>query len=288
MSLDWQDLKAFAAVARLHSLSAAARDLGIDHATVGRRLDNLERTLGVVLVQRLKRGCSLTVAGTELAALAADLEATTGVISRRARGLSEQIRGDVRISAPPSFASHYLVAVAAQLRQLHPLLRIVLIGETRTSILGRQDADLALRLSRPQEPEAIARRVGIVPFRPYADAAWLRATAPENWTFIGYDQELSRTPQEIALRQLAADRPYAFLANDVLSLCAAAVGGLGIAMLPDFLATPYPSLAPIAPEEPPLNRELWLAVHADVRRSPAVRVVMDAIIAALGAHFPAS
>lgn len=288
MSLDWQDLKAFAAVARLQSLSGAARDLGIDHATVGRRLDNLERGLGVVLVQRLKRGCSLTPAGAELAILAADLEATTGAISRRARGLGDEIRGDVRISAPPAFASQYLITVAARLRHTHPQLRIVLIGETRTSILGRQDADLALRLSRPQEPEAIVRRVGAVTFRAYANAVWLAATAPEDWTFVGYDEELAQTPQEIALRQFAAGRPYIFQANDVLSLCAAAVDGLGIAMLPDFLAEPYPDLVAVTPEASPLQRELWLAVHGDVRRSPAVRVVMDEMIDALGKHFPAA
>jgi DNA-binding transcriptional LysR family regulator len=286
MSLDWQDLKAFAAVARLHSLSAAARDLGIDHATVGRRLDNLERVLDVVLVQRLKRGCSLTAAGAELAVLAAELEATTGTISRRARGLSEEIRGDVRISAPPAIASHCLVALAARLRQRHPLLRIVLIGETRLSVLGRQDADLALRLSRPQEPEAIVRRVGSVTFRPYADSAWLQATPASDWTFVGYDAPLAQTPQEIALRQLAGDRRYVFLANDVLSLCAAARDGLGIAMLPDFVAQPYPALVAVDPAAPPLCREIWLAVHADVRRSPAVRLVMDDVVATLGARFP--
>ncbi|HEX4709003.1 LysR family transcriptional regulator [Phenylobacterium sp.] len=283
---DWQDLHVFAAVARHGSLSAAARELKLDHATVGRRLRSLEGDLAVGLVQRLSRGCRLTAAGAELAGLVAEIETTAHSVTRAAKALSQAVRGDVRLSAPPALASQVLAVQAAHLHRLYPDIRLTLVGETRSVVLGRQEADLAVRLSRPREPDAVARQVGAVAFRPYANATWLARTPAESWTFLGYDEHLEEAAQERALRELAADRPLVFRANDILSLHSACREGMGVAMLPTYMGDDCPELAPVDPTASPLLRPLWIVVHADLRRAAAVKAVADELSAALQRRFP--
>lgn len=283
--IDWQDLHVFGAVARHGTLTAAASELRLDHATVSRRLSNLEAALGVVLVQRFRRGCRLTPAGAEIAALVRGLESQAAAIQRVARASTTTLSGEVRVSAPPALASQVLALEAARIRSAHRGVCITLIGETRTASLAAQEADLAIRLSRPRESDAAARKVGEIAFRPYALESWLQATPEADWTFVTYDQTLEAAPQERALRRFAGEREIAFRANDLLSLVQACCAGLGVAMLPDYIGETHPELAPVEFDGSPVIRELWMVVHADVRRSPAVRAVMDAISTALRERF---
>ena len=105
---DWQDLKHFVALARTGSLSAAARELGCDHATVGRRVAALEQALGLRLIVRLPRSTPLTQDGQAIAGLAAEIEAQSQAIARHARSAGATPQAGVRISAPPSIAAHIL------------------------------------------------------------------------------------------------------------------------------------------------------------------------------------
>ncbi len=277
---DWEDLRHFVALAEAGTLSGAARRLRVDHATVGRRVASLEGALGIRLIDRLPRRCVLTEAGQRIAALAGEIGEQTHAIERAARGFqAPAVVGRVTLSAPPIFASHFLAPRLAPLRQQHPLLRLVLSGEAASVSLGRQEADLAIRLGRPQERSSVVRRLGAMRFDLYAAQHYRALDKPNGWEFIAYSPMLDHLPQQQWLRKIAGERPVVFEAGDLASQHAAVRSGVGVAALPRFLAANDTGLVRLAAETPAPVRELWLVVHADLRRAPAIRAVMDFVAA---------
>ena len=287
---DWEDLRHFVALAEAGTLSGAARRLRVDHATVGRRVASLEGALGIRLIDRLPRRYVLTEAGQQIAALAGEVNERAHAIERVARGSQvPTVSGRVTLSAPPIFASHFLAPRLAPLRQRHPLLRLVLSGEAASVSLSRQEADLAIRLSRPQEGSSVARRLGAMRFGLYAARDYQALAEPGGWEFVAYGPVLDHLPQQQWLRVVAGERPIVFEAGDLASQHAAVRSGVGVAALPCFLAARDTELVRLAAGTPAPVRELWLIVHADLRRAPAIRAVMDfvaALVTESGAFSP--
>lgn len=287
--MNWDDLRVFLALADSGSLSATARRLGVDHSTVARRVAALEADLGVRLFDRLPRGYAPTAEGEEFAALARRVEDGVLAVERHAHGQPGEPAGIVRLSAPPAFASHFLAPRLAGLRRTLPKLVVELVGHARAVSLTRREADLALRLQRPEDEGLVARRVGAMGYGLYATQAYLDGRDEAGWEFIGYDESLDHVPQQRWLRQLAGRRPFVFRANDLMSLRGAASAGIGIAAIPHFLGRSDPSLVAVVPDpapQPPQPRELWLLVHGDLRRSARVRAVMDALVSIIAAERP--
>jgi len=276
--MNWDDLRVFLALARSGSLSATARDLGVDHSTVARRVAALEGALGVRLFDRLPRGYAPTAEGDAIAGLAGRVEDAVLAVERHAQGQPGEPAGIVRLSAPPAFSSHFLTPRLAALRRRMPKLVVELVGDARAVSLTRREADLAVRLSRPEDEGLIARRLGVMGYGLYATPGYLQDRAEAAWEFIGYDESMDHVPQQRWLRGLMDGRPFAFRANDLVSLLAAARAEVGIAAIPHFLGRPDPALVTVPTRTEPEPRELWLLVHPDLRRSARVRAVMDALV----------
>jgi DNA-binding transcriptional LysR family regulator len=276
--MDWTNLRFFLEFAQSGSLAAAAKRLGVDHSTVGRRIEALEQDLGLRLVDRLPRAWHLTPAGTHVVDLAGDVETSMASIERFARGADPSPGGTVRISGPPALTSHFLTPRLLPLRQRHPGLQLELIGDPRQVSLSRRDADLALRLFRPRDKSLTARRLATMGFGLYGTRDYLARTAQDTWDYLGYDESLDHVPQQLWLKTLAGNRPLAVRSNDLTTLMIAVRAGLGVAALPHILAYDDPTLqivpAPAAPQ-----REVWLLFHRDLGRSTRVRAVIDHIVA---------
>ncbi|MGZ3182695.1 MAG: LysR family transcriptional regulator [Telluria sp.] len=273
--LEWDDIRFFLALVRTGSLSAAAQALGVEHSTIARRVGSLEAALGLRLFDRLPRGWRPTAEGEALSAQAERIEDEALAFERAAAGAAG-LRGAVRVSAPPALAAAFLAPRLAQLRRAHPGIALELAGETQQANLTRREADVALRLLRPNAPDLAVRALAELGFGLYATAAWARR-AQAQWEFIGYDEQLAETPQQRWLEELAGARPFALRTNDLLAQRAAALGGVGIALLPHFLAHGEARLKRLARPVCPVRRTLWLVLHRDVRRSPRVRAVADAL-----------
>lgn len=274
-SPQWDDIRFFLALAREGSLSATARALDVEHSTVARRVDALEQALSLRLFDRLPRGWQLTREGESLSAQALRMEDEALAFSRAALGVSA-LRGTVRISAPPVLASHFFAPRFVSVRSRWPGITLELIGEAREVNLARHEADLAIRLSRPSAPGLVARAIGEIGYGLYATDAWLQRAESE-WEFLGYDESLSLTPQEQWLAKFTQGRPFALRTNDLAALYLSAREGLGLALLPHFLGTKDDRLVLVPGFEYPVPRKLWLVLHPDLRRSPRVRAVADAI-----------
>ncbi|WP_319005068.1 LysR family transcriptional regulator [Acuticoccus sediminis] len=279
--MDWENLRHFRGFVATGSLSGAARALGVEHATVARRIAALEAQLALKLVDRRGRRLTLTPDGARIAALAKTMEADAAAISRAAAGSRSELSGEVTISAPPALAAARLVAPLAALRRQHPALAIRLIGEPRSAALALREADIAIRLSRPEAGELTIRKVGVMAFALYATRAYLDDTPEAAWTFIGYDAPLEAAPQQVRLREIAGGRPIAFAASTAEIQFAAARAGAGVAMLPDFLAGDDPALVRVGTEADVFRRDIWLAVHSDMTSAATVRVAIDALGPAL-------
>lgn len=275
---DWDDLRIFIALTRAGSLSEAARRLGVEHTTVARRIEALERDLGLRLFDRLPRAWRPTPDGERLALRAEAVEDAVLAVARAADAADAASTIRLRLSAPPVLASAFVAPRLAPLLRAHPDIRLDLIGETAAASLTRRDADLALRLSRPIEGDLVTRRIGVMRFGLYAAPEAVAGRTEAEWNWCGYDESLAHVPQMLWLARRNAGRPFAFRANDLASLHAAAASGVGLAALPHFLAAGDTRLVCLE-EAPEAAREVWLVLHPDLRHTPRVRIVVDHLIA---------
>ncbi|SDA42657.1 LysR family transcriptional regulator [Mesorhizobium qingshengii] len=274
--LDWEDLRHFHALARLGTLSAAARALGVEHATVARRVAHLEEKIGAKLVDRRGRRLSLTAKGQQIASIATRMSEDALTIERAALNADNRHAGTVRVSAPPALATALLAERFVRLRQRHPGIDVVVIGETRYASLGRREADIAVRMARPEQGDLTVTKIDEIGFSLYADPAYLAATREADWSFVGYEETMASSRQERMLLQIAEGRPVAIRASSLEFQLAAVKASGGVALLPDFMAADL-NLTRLPLPGDPLTRELWLVVHTDIKDVPLIRAVLDGL-----------
>jgi DNA-binding transcriptional LysR family regulator len=185
----------------------------------------------------------------------------------------------VRVNGPPALLSQFLAPRLLPLQGQHPGLRIELVSETRQISLSQGESDLALRMSRPVEKGVIARKLAVVAYGLYGSRDYLTRCGGDAREFLGFDDSLDHSPQQRWLKMLAGERGFTLRSNDLANLLTAARAGLGLAVLPCIMVRGAPELVSVPTQLPPLTRELWLLFHRDVGRTPAVRAVIDHIIA---------
>ncbi|MEP7454439.1 LysR family transcriptional regulator [Phyllobacterium sp. SB3] len=285
--MDWQDLHYFAVLSRTGSLSAAARELGVDHATVGRRVAALEKVLCLRLIERLPRSTRMTSDGLEVAQLVQEMEQSVHVLDRVVRRLAKSTIATVRISAPPAVAAKLIAPHVAAFHQANPDIMLVLSGSAQNAALDRGEADIAIRMAKPESPELLIRRVGAMHFGLYATAAVSKL--PElSLKFIAYDATLDHLDQQVWLRAILVGRSIVFQASDLFGQQEAARAGIGAAVLPRFMGDNDPSLVELSTSIPPPVRDLWLTTYSDLRKVPAIRLVMNFLVDIVGKACPQS
>jgi DNA-binding transcriptional LysR family regulator len=275
--LDWENLRHFAALARCGTLLGAARSLGVEHATVARRIAALESQIGVKLIDRRGRRIVLTVEGQGVAGMADRMREEALAVERVKLAAGAALAGDIRISAPPAFATALLVEPLVGLRRKHPDINVSIVGETRYASLDRREADIAVRMTRPEQGDLTVTKLCEVAFGFYAAPAYLAGVPEQEWSFIAYDETMTTSPQHQRLLAVANGRRVTMRASSLEFQLAAARAGGGVAILPSFLSTGVENLVEAIPQPTPLTREVWLVVHSDIRNVPIVRAVMEAL-----------
>jgi DNA-binding transcriptional LysR family regulator len=163
----------------------------------------------------------------------------------------------------------------ARFRAEHPDIRVSIAAEGQQVSLSRREADIAVRLVKPVEAGSVTRKLGTMVFGLYAHRSYAHLAAPERWQFIAFDQNYSEMPQQRWLLGIARDRSVACELNHIGEHLIAARAGVGVAGLPRFLADRDRDLIRIEQDVPTFTRDIWLVVHRDLRKTPAVRAVMD-------------
>jgi len=264
---DWDDLRHFAALAEEGSLSAAARRLGVEHATVARRVSALERAAGAKLVDRRTGRYALTPMGESLAAHAHRMQDEAFAAERALAGSAGQAV-EVSLSAPPMISALLVAPRLAALRRAHPHLTLRLLGDVRSVSLARREADMAVRLTRPDDASLVGRKVATIRYGLYASRDYLAARDAGGYEFIAFDQSLDHVPQQALLKEIAGNRPIVLRTNDLAAQWIAAQNNVGIAALPTF-AGEKAGLVELAGGRQ-IERDAWLVYHRDLRGAPAV------------------
>jgi DNA-binding transcriptional LysR family regulator len=287
-SFDWNDLRYFLAIHREGTLAGAARSRRVQHSTVGRRLEALEKALGAALFTRTPDGLILTEAGAEILALAEDAERALTAIERRVAGTDERLEGVVRVTTSEAF-SGFLVRHLAELHQRRPGLIVEVLSGNRSLDLSRGEADIALRLAATTQPDLLCKHIGDTGWGLYASQSYVdRCGAPPSATdlsghdVIAFDETMANIPGALWLNDHAAGAHVILRGNSIVSVLNATVIGMGLAVLPCFLAEAEPTLRRLAPEILG-SREIWLVFHPDVARIARVRRVIDFITEIIGA-----
>jgi DNA-binding transcriptional LysR family regulator len=282
--VNWEDIRHFLAVAESGTFSGAARKLKVDHATVSRRLAALEAALDVRLVDRLPRACRLTTVGKQVLERAVEMESGADGIDRLAKAAHTPLAGRVTLSAPPVLVTHLFAEHLARFRTNYPDIRLSVPAEGQQISLSRREADVAVRLVKPAETGNVARKIGKMPFGLYVHRSYTHLRAPARWQFIAFDQTYADMPQQRWLLGIAGDRPVACELNHISEHLIAVRAGVGVAGLPCFLGDGEDDLIRIERDVPSFSREIWLVVHRDLRKTPAVRAVMDFVVTVVSEH----
>jgi DNA-binding transcriptional LysR family regulator len=272
---DWEDVRAFAAVVRLGSLSAAARELGLNQATVARRLAALDRTLGVAAVQRTRTGYMPTATGARLIEAAQRMEMAADAFGRSAGAAVSDVTGDVRITLTEAIANLVVAPRLAELRRRHPGLRLDLVADDRVLSLARREAEVAVRWARPEQGELVARRIVDVPYALFRARGLPFAAADRQAPLIGHGPAGARLPEAQWLARAFPDRAPAIRTTGLPAQIALVRGGAGLGVLPRFVQRLYGDIETVEAPIPPPVRSLWLVVHRDLRRRPAIAAVSD-------------
>lgn len=280
--MDWDHLRVFLAAHRAGSLRGASESLKVNHATVNRAIRGLEETLGTRIFDRSTGGLSLTQPGEELIEYAEVMEQQTLQISRRLAGLESDPSGLVRVSMPPSLTHGFLAPILASFTKTHPDIRVKIIGTNRISNLGRQEADISIRVANEVDDDVVGRKIVRYVSTAFASpdylarhpnltigdgtgAHWIGWGRPKGWV------KSSPFPNAGIRHALP----------EISMQIEAAAHHIGMIWIPAFIGDHDPRLVRIPNVVAKPDRSIWLLLHGDLQKSARVRAFVDHTAAAI-------
>lgn len=282
VKFDWNRARAFLVTAEEGSLSAAARALGMTQPTLGRQVSALEEELGVVLFERAGLGLILTPNGLELVEHVRAMGEAASRVSLAASGQSDNIEGNICISASEVYSVFLLPPIILKLRKLEPKIKVEIIATNQTSDLRRREADIAIRNFRPTQPELIAKKIRDDSAILYATSAYLdsigKPTTPDKLSradFISFDSTgmLMNGLNERGLNLTKENFPL--VSENYLVHWELVKQGLGIGIMPENIGDAEPLVQRVLPEFEPMTFPIWLTTHRELNTSRRVRMVFD-------------
>lgn len=278
-SLDWNDYEIALRIADAGSLSKAARQVGLSHPTIFRRINAVEEKLGVRLFERFRSGYQPTAAGEEVVAVARKIAELTTETERRMAGRDHRPSGLVRIAATDSLLFALLAPEIARLRRLEPDITLEFIISNEVSNLALREADIAVRPAREPDQHLVGRKIGVIRQGIYAHRSFdLNGADPQRLHSLPW---LSPSPYMIYnqlhswMKKEGYDDACICTADTVLGLYAAVRSGVGLAVLPGYLAETDGELVRIGAYIDEVAVDLWLLTHPDLRHTVRVRAILD-------------
>ena len=275
----WDDLRVFLEVARQGSVHAAAKRLHLDHSTVCRRVGKLESLLAVKLLNRTRKGVTVRVDAQELLKHIENMDvhanALEDAIVRGSVGASHL----VRVATMEGLASQYVARRLQALAQFDAGLRLELVSIPQTVDLSRKEADVFLSFFNPRTPGLTSKRTASVAMHLYCAPSYLRRRGIPHaladlagHDFIGYIEELLAIDAVRWLDDVVQHPHMVFHSNSILAQCNAAIGGLGVVMLPTFVAAGVAGLQRLFPDTS-VQRDVWLSVRTEQTHLPRIKTV---------------
>ena len=282
--LDWDDLRYFLRAVQAGTLAGAARAMGVEHTTVGRRLSTLERTLGAPLVLRGPEGLKLTQLGEQAAPLVEEVQrAVIALVD-----LVAAQRARVRLAVPSGFTALFMPRIA-ELRRQHPTLSVELVSGSRPVDLKKGEADLAIRIGPVADKDLVARKLCEAGWALYASEAYVARSArvdPSDLAgheVIGYDPSLADVPAAKWLEARSMNASVVMRSREMTDMLAAATSGVGLAALSCMVGDAEPKLLRLTPELI-ATRSVSLVYRREAKLSAEVRAVIRFVVEIMREH----
>lgn len=279
--MNWDDVRIFLAVARAGQLLAAARTLGINHATVGRRISALEESLQTRLLIRKTSGCDLTPEGEVFMHAAERMEAEWAAAQANIGQVDAALAGTVRIGAPDGFGVSFLAPRLGRLIARHPALKIQLVPVPRAFSVSQREADIAITLERPEHGRLVSSRLTDYSLGLYASESYLDTnTIPEDveslqqHRMIGYVEDLLFTASLNFTNEVMRGLDASFEISSATGQTEAVRAGAGIGILHTYIAREHPELQRVLPEVN-IKRAYWIVYHESARNLARVRATAE-------------
>jgi DNA-binding transcriptional LysR family regulator len=277
--MKWDDLRVFLEVARQGSVHAAAKRLRLDHSTVCRRVGKLESILSIKLLNRTRKGVTVRTDVSDLLKHIENMDVHAGAledaIARGSAGASQL----VRVATMEGLASQYVARRLPVLAQFDASVRLELVSIPQTVDLSRKEADLFLSFFNPRTPGLTSKRTASVAMHLYCSPSYSRRRGVPrtladltDHDFVGYIEELLAIEAVRWLDDLVSHPRMVFHSNSILAQCNAAIAGLGIVMLPTFVAAGVAGLQRLLPDTS-VQRDVWLSVRAEQGHLPRIKAV---------------
>ncbi|MGV2016565.1 MULTISPECIES: LysR family transcriptional regulator [Agrobacterium] len=279
--MNWDDVRLFLSVARSGQFLSAARKLGVNHATLSRRISALEAAIGTQLFLRSTNGCELTEEGQRLLAGAERME--TEMLNAQANlgRVDTAVAGTVRIGAPDGLGVSFLAPRLGRLTARYPDLKIQLVPVPRSFSLSQREADIAITIERPEQGRLMFSKLTDYSLGLYASADYLAdygtpddVEALKRHRRIGYVEDLIFSPSLNFTGEIMRDWDAAFEISSATGQTEAVRSGAGIGILHNYIAGQYPELLRIMPHLT-ISRSYWTAYHESARQLVRVRTVVD-------------
>ncbi|HVE23547.1 MAG TPA: LysR family transcriptional regulator [Acidocella sp.] len=287
--IDWDDVRYFLAVARGGSVRAAAERLAVNHATVLRRIAQLEARLGVQIFEKRPSGYRMTEAGEEVLEFADQMEASSHLLETRIFGRDQSARGLLRVTLPPFLATHLLMPDFADFARLHPDIEMEVLSTGEVVNLTNRDADVAIRvvvdsktlplnLHGLKGPELSG---GIYMSRDRLEAWRAGAQDALRWIVIN-----NHGIPDWARQSEIQTTKVPFRTPDAEAQIAAAQQGIGMTKLPCFVGDAAPLLVRVPGTDLHMHGTLWLLTQGETRKTKRVRLFTEFISRRLAAYAP--
>lgn len=283
--MNWDDYRFFLAVARTGRLSAAGKLLGVDHATVSRRIQALEAVLETMLFDRSPSGYALTDEGAQLVTHAEQME--TATISAENATFNQElgISGTVRIGVPEGVATYIVVQAVQKLCEHYPRLEVQLIALPRKFSLSKREADVVIAVSRPETGRLRIQKIADYSLHLYGTEKYLsKFPAIEKTSDLQRVRGVGYVPELIFDKQLdyiplvdPTFRPH-LTSTSVHVQLEAILNGAGVGIVHDFMAERHADLVPVLPDEISFTRTFWSVVHQDYAEIERIRICTNAIV----------
>ena len=298
-SFDWRLVQTFLVALDRGSLLGAARQLGTSQPTVGRQIAELEQQLGAVLFERTGRGLKPTELALTLAGPARQMASGALALNQQLYSANADVAGTVRITASQPVACHLLPPVLVAMRAALPAVQVALVVSNSVSNLLEREADIALRMVRPDQSSLVAKLIANVGVSACASRAYLAEhgeprvpTDLLKHSLVGYDQQDDIIKGFATMGYPITQAQFAFRSDDMIAYWQAIRAGLGVGFVADYMLQMHPDVVRVLPGLALPTLPVWLTVHREVRTSARIRAVYDflahAVPRALEASHPAA
>jgi molybdate transport repressor ModE-like protein len=275
--MNWDDMKLFLAVARCGSISGGAKQLGVQHSTVSRRLRAMEEQLGTRLVERKRSGYELTLAGEQIKQSALQIEREMLAVDETLLGKDANLVGPLRVSAINNMASTILMPIFARFSATHPQVELHINVSNMDVSLAQREADIAIRLTNSPIDTLIGKRMLTVASTIYGNRDYLETVRQQGgdprWIGVTCCQF-----HKTWTRQFGKHHAHTFYSDDTMLTLAAIREGLGVSYLPCFMGDADPLLQRYSDPDPQHDLGLWILLHPDLKRTARVLAFRDYMI----------